>query len=139
MSENWKKAERLVSGILGGRLTPGSGNKGLKGDVYIPGSSRWMVEVKSTESDSMSVHRNWLEKLTLEGGTRELALVVAMGLRLYVYINEETRTGPEPSWKTRVVREPLPETLESSKFVWRLIETDEWRRLVLEDVRGDLR
>lgn len=53
-----------------GRLTPGSGNKGIKGDVWKPTTSPYfqgrMYEAKTTEKASMKVERGWLEKLERE-------------------------------------------------------------------------
>jgi len=46
-----------------GKLTPGSGNKRIKGDVWKSGR---MYEAKVTDAKSIKVEREWLEKLEKE-------------------------------------------------------------------------
>lgn len=80
----WRKVEKDVRRRSGGRDTPGSGNKGIKGDVqttktlnedgsYDPG---WHIEVKCTDNDRIIVQSLWFEKLIKESGRRHPALVV---------------------------------------------------------------
>lgn len=66
-----KRQESVIqkTGVRG-KLTPGSGNKGIKGDVWKKSSSPFfggrMYEAKTTEKASMKVERGWLEKLERE-------------------------------------------------------------------------
>lgn len=80
----WRKVERNVRRLSGGRETPGSGNKGIKGDVQTTktlnedGSydSGWQIEVKCTEAEKFTVQNLWFEKLIKECGNRKPALVL---------------------------------------------------------------
>lgn len=55
------KQEREVAKRLGGRLTPASGAKDVKGDVRIKGVAR--IECKTTKHESFSVSLKMLHKL----------------------------------------------------------------------------
>lgn len=50
------------------RVTPGSGAlPGAKGDIeYSVGELDFLIESKSTVRDSLSIQRNWLNKISLE-------------------------------------------------------------------------
>lgn len=66
---SFKRHERGVRKALGGVETVGSGNKGMKGDVWAgdrDAGQRLMVECKATEKRSISVKLDWLEKLVQE-------------------------------------------------------------------------
>lgn len=58
-----KRQEKSAAKTLGGRTTVGSGNKGMKGDVW---AGNLMVECKSTDKRSISLKLDWLEKLVRE-------------------------------------------------------------------------
>lgn len=66
-----KRQESVIkrTGAIG-KLTPGSGNKGIKGDVWKKSSTPFlngrMYEAKTTEKASMKVERAWLVKLEQE-------------------------------------------------------------------------
>ena len=60
------KQEKKVAKQLGGRVQPNSGaTPFLKGDVI---SDNWLIECKTqlTSKNSMSIKREWLEKLEEE-------------------------------------------------------------------------
>ena len=59
-----QRSEKKIARKMGGRLTPGSGSRWhSKGDIATPDE---LVEVKSTANESMTVHRQWLEKIREE-------------------------------------------------------------------------
>lgn len=53
--------EKQVAAKLGGRLTPGSGSKSIKGDVRVKGIAR--IECKTTSRKSFSVTVDMFQKL----------------------------------------------------------------------------
>lgn len=55
------KQEASLAKTLGGRVTPGSGNKDVKGDVRIRGMAR--IEAKTTSNKSFSVTREIINKI----------------------------------------------------------------------------
>ena len=55
------KQERELAAKLGGKRTPGSGSKSVKGDVRIKGVAR--VEAKCTRHKSFSVTLDMIEKI----------------------------------------------------------------------------
>ena len=55
------KQERELAGKLGGKTTPGSGSKAVKGDVRIKGLAR--VEAKCTRRKSFSLTLDTIEKI----------------------------------------------------------------------------
>lgn len=61
------KQEKAVAKVTGGAQTPNSGAASIKGDVLTNGGSyesSWLVEckTKTTNSDSISIKREWFEK-----------------------------------------------------------------------------
>jgi hypothetical protein len=60
-----KRQEKLImnTGAEKGRMTPGSGNKGIKGDVWKRGK---MYEAKTTQGRQITVKMDWLQKLETE-------------------------------------------------------------------------
>ncbi len=60
-----REQERGAASRYGGRLTPGSGSKPIKGDVHLT-DLRVMVECKTTETASYRVALGTLEKLSVE-------------------------------------------------------------------------
>lgn len=64
LSPSHKRAarqERDLAKQLGGRVTPGSGNLRIKGDVRVTGFTR--VECKTTKRRSFSVNMDMLDKI----------------------------------------------------------------------------
>lgn len=53
--------EKQVASLLGGKTTPGSGSKSLKGDVRVKGVAR--IECKTTSKKSFSVTTEMFHKL----------------------------------------------------------------------------
>ena len=58
-----KKQESELATRLGGKITPGSGNKLIKGDVRVNKVVR--VECKTTKNKSFSVTQDMLDKIEL--------------------------------------------------------------------------
>lgn len=56
-----KKQERELAGRLGGKLTPASGARDIKGDVRIKNVVR--IEAKTTKNASFSVTREMIDKI----------------------------------------------------------------------------
>ena len=71
-----KKQESSLAKTLGGRVTAGSGNKDVKGDVRVKGVAR--IEAKTTLNKSFSVTRDMIDKIeTAAVGAGEVpALIV---------------------------------------------------------------
>jgi Holliday junction resolvase len=62
-----RKHEKALANLMGGHGTIGSGNKGMKGDVWAAvGPERFMIECKATEKDRLAIKAEWLEKLNRE-------------------------------------------------------------------------
>lgn len=57
--------EKAWAKLLGGRVTPGSGNQNTKGDVRVKGVMR--LEMKCTEKKSFSITREMAEKIEQAG------------------------------------------------------------------------
>lgn len=115
--KNWERAEEIVRKLCGGRRTPGSGNKGLKGDVQIWASS-WMLEVKQTDSDVLTLQADWFHELEKERARYDVALVIFFELRGYVYWQEGLPSEPK-TWRTmNVSEEDLPPVIDLEKTRW---------------------
>jgi len=76
-----RESERRLSGRLPGRATPASGGlEGAKGDHYV---DDYMVEAKATSAASMTLKRDWLDKVSREarsaGKTPALAVTFVTG------------------------------------------------------------
>ncbi len=56
-----RKQENSLAKTLGGRVTAGSGNKDIKGDVRVKGVVR--LEAKTTKNNSFSVTRDIINKI----------------------------------------------------------------------------
>lgn len=130
---DWKKAERAVELLTGGKLTPGSGNGRVKGDVCVGGDD-WCIEVKSTQRPAMIVHRTWLttlEKLRFKSDL-VLVLVTPQWTCAFMFANEADGVHrSEQTWRTCTVRhadgQTDPDVLRASECgVWRaLLSMDE--------------
>ena len=57
------KQEREIAHRVGGRVTPGSGARDVKGDVRVKGLLR--IECKTTKNKSFSVTQEMLEKIEM--------------------------------------------------------------------------
>lgn len=68
-TEHGRKAEKSVAAQLRAKLTPASGAlDSAKGDMVMPSSNgtRFRIESKATERDSMAVKLDWLLKIREE-------------------------------------------------------------------------
>lgn len=84
--------EGLVTKQLAGIATIGSGNKGMKGDVWAgdpDAGQRLMVECKATERDSVVLKLAWLDKLAKEARESNREPVLAVRYR---------KDGDEHDW-----------------------------------------
>lgn len=114
----WEQAERLVKQATGGRYTPGSGNKGTKGDVTV--GYEWMLEVKQTSKNHMDLKRLWFDKLETYYTSKSLGLILFFGLTGYPYIFRYSNQS-KSDWKSlRVTEDNLPETICTDKGSWEL-------------------
>lgn len=122
---DWERAQNLVATATGGKVTPGSGNGHQKGDVV---TDTWMFEVKQTSGSSMTIQRNWLDKLVKEAGNKECALVIFFELRGYVYFRTtESSLLNLEEWKSvTVLEDSLPICLSYDTGLWKL---GEWKEL----------
>lgn len=119
--KNWEKAEQIVARHIGGRRTPGSGNRYIRGDVKAPGRR---VEVKQTDTGAMSIEREWLEDLEAIEAREgvEVAFAVFFGLAGYAYYPTGSK-GPYVPWQQRrAAPDSMPETLETARQTWELDE-----------------
>lgn len=70
-----RKQEASLAKTLGGRVTAGSGNKDIKGDVRIKGMAR--IEAKTTKNKSFSVTADMINKIeTAAVGAGEVPAIV---------------------------------------------------------------
>lgn len=58
-----RQSEKSVAKKLGGSLTPASGAGQSKGDIQL---GDFMLECKSTKTDTLSIRRDWLQKVFRE-------------------------------------------------------------------------
>lgn len=126
--ETWQDAEHYVGSLIKGKRTPGSGAKRIKGDVRV--GKRWIIEVKHTTKTSMTVNRDWLDKLEREQDSGEIALAVAFKDSIHFYVQD---TGPLelPVWKSVLVRpEEMPNELTSTTFIYRYYDEHTFKQLV---------
>ena len=70
-----RRSEKDLARKMGGKQTPASGASGMKGDIHL---ESFMIECKSTSTDTLSIKREWLLKVAREalsaGKTPALAL-----------------------------------------------------------------
>jgi Holliday junction resolvase len=115
--KDWEKAEEIVAKSLGGRRTPGSGNKGLRGDVRKPG---YLVEVKQTSKDVLTIKAEWLDELLMLSNKSEVAIAIFFDLHGYVYFLDSKVTNSEV-WSTKAFREnTLPDSFNYLGHIWEL-------------------
>lgn len=116
--KDWERAEEIVSSLIKGKITPGSGNGRIKGDVH---NKQIVVEVKQSEGPDFTIKREWLEKLTKQAPRdKEFAIAFFIGLRGTVYFPHNAFHYEEPTWATLTVKdEDFPSTLTSSTHIWK--------------------
>lgn len=80
----FSRHEGRVAATLGGIGTIGSGNKGMKGDVWAgdrDAGQRLMVECKATETSSVVLKLDWIDKLAKEARESSHEPVLAVRYR----------------------------------------------------------
>jgi hypothetical protein len=116
MLSDWELAEKKVKDLTGGRFTPASGAKKVKGDVRV---EDYMLEVKQTSKETLAFQHLWLEKLERYRHKYELAIVIFFELRGYVYYYKGPKIGI--NWKTLSLKEDkLPTIINSQTGEWEL-------------------
>lgn len=107
-------------------MTPGSGNKNIKGDIQ---TKNWILEVKQTCKDTMTLDYSWLTKLMYEGydTNKDVCIVLFFGLRGYPYYFKPVLGFPSSDPATKELKESdLPHFIHTEFGWW---EKDEWESL----------
>lgn len=107
--KQFKSHEKKVATALGGIGTIGSGNKGMKGDVWAgdrDAGQRLMVECKMTEKDAVQLKLAWIRKLVREA--REASHEPVLALRLH-FEGAARDYGMVPLNRALVLDPPLAE------------------------------
>jgi hypothetical protein len=114
--KNWIRAEERVANLIGGKRTPGSGNKHIRSDVT---KGNYSVEVKQTDSDKLTVHKEWLEELETFTN-KECCIALFIGLYGVVYYPMGYKSNNEmTNWKTKTVAiGSFPDFLHTNKQIW---------------------
>jgi len=113
----WSQFERELRVYLGGKGTPGSGNKGVKGDVRLPGVC---IEAKQTDKDSIYLQSDWfskLEELYLKQNLEIVALALCVNNAVYVYYLDSNQKGKTN--KSSTVGPEFPEVWYTGKYKWK--------------------
>ena len=126
--KDWEKAEQIICSLTGGKRTPGSGNKGIKGDVRIRGVSS-LIECKQTAGDTMTLQYAWIKELEGFSTKFDVVLVIFFGLRGYVYWHVGPGEPGDP-WVTRTLHEEdLPRRFTTNRSAWELDDLESLREL----------
>lgn len=89
-SPGWKQQEKRLARDFKGKVTPGSGNQDhSKGDVKMELA---LLEAKSTEKNSISLKKEWLEKIDDEAVGEGLR-IPALGITF-----TNVKPGTEKDW-----------------------------------------
>jgi len=88
--DHGRKAERQAARRLGGKLSPGSGNGGVKGDYTV---DQFKIENKATIHESLSIKRDWLLKIKQE--SKEIGKVPALAIQ---YVDGQGTPKKNGSW-----------------------------------------
>jgi hypothetical protein len=128
--KDWARAEEIVRQMSGGRITPGSGNQRLKGDVRVGRST--IIEVKQTDQRTLNIQREWFDKLERESEAEQLILAVFFELRgsTYWWVGYNDEDRPWIQWSTMSVKEGrLPEEIRTEESIWELRPLQSLREL----------
>lgn len=134
--KDWARAEEIVRQMSGGRITPGSGNQKIKGDVRVGRTA--VIEVKQTDQPTLNIQREWFDKLERESEAEQLVLAVFFELRGYTYwwvgYNDDWEEWGDAlsahRWSTMGVKEAgLPEEIKTEESVWELRPLQSLREL----------
>lgn len=125
--EYWEQAQNIVAKNVLGKVTPGSGNGRVKGDIVKEGI---VIEVKQTCKESYSLSRKTLNKLMVQAKKNRSIFVVVFQLRPYAYLLEPS-SEEYNDWKSMTLTENnLPSEIYTSvETRWRLVTWEEIRNL----------
>lgn len=116
---DWELAQDHLAKRLGGKVTPGSGNGRLKGDVIC---DDLIFEVKQTSKTKISIQRRWFNKLLKEANGKHPAFAIYFKLVPYIYVLETEVHTEDIEWKSKVLDEAnLPDVIYTQRNqLWRL-------------------
>lgn len=126
----WKRYEKRVAELVGGRRVPGSGCGYRKGDVWL---DDWMLECKLTTKPTYNLTVHTLDKLaqqSLEVGLGAALIILfhrSYGVADMAAVVLERRGEYRPDWKSR--RLSYQQLLDQQRLVSRY---GEWRVITLE-------
>jgi Holliday junction resolvase len=123
---NWEKLEQRIANITGGKITPGSGNKQIKGDVIV---NNYMIECKYTEKDNISIKHEWFRKLEKFRTSKDLCLVIGLGPEIFPYFFIRTHNKNLEWENIKVNNTNLPKEIETNNGVWELGNTEDLKNL----------
>jgi hypothetical protein len=134
----WEKAEKKVARKIGGRVSPGSGNGYLEGDVK---NDSLLVEMKETSRPYMTFHIDWLYKI-LDEATRNrripvLGIEFGDGTQIFIVPNRYVDTSESKlhNWMNRSTTRIRPGDLEEEDVIhtvygkWTIVSIDALRIL----------
>ena len=117
----WRELELRARLLTGGKLTPGSGNKNIKGDVVLPSV---IIECKYSSQETFTIQYEWLRRLELFNPSKECILYCGTKTRNFCYYLSRSTSRPQ-SWKTRTLHiNKLPLFIGTEAFVWTLEDED---------------
>lgn len=126
--KDWATAEEIVRQMTGGRITPGSGNQKIKGDVRV--GRHTIIEVKQTDGQKMTIQREWFDKLERESQAEQLILAIFFQLHGHTYWWVEDNKEEWTEWSTMTVKQScLPEEIRTKDSVWELQPLQSLREL----------
>jgi len=127
--KDWEEAQRILANVVGGKVTPGSGNGRVKGDVVKEGLT---FEVKQTEKKVFTLKKYDLRKLLNQAKNNLAVFVIFFELRGYAYVysrisNNSAQCVP---WKSKTLKEGnLPIEIYDEDSKWELISWAELKEL----------
>lgn len=125
---DWEQAELLVARLVNGKITPGSGNGRLKGDIR---TDSLILEVKQTSKSYYTLNIKSLRKLKIQSKNYTPVFVIAFELRCYPFILRKGDYKNEwVMWNSlRITEETIPHHLYSSEdAMWELIKWENLRK-----------
>lgn len=124
----WKRAEIIVSDLILGTLTPGSGRGRLKGDVV---TDTIICEIKQTSQPTYTLARSTLNKIKYHSRGRHSIFAIVFELRPYAYLLKKGENLPYKDWSAMTLTEScLPEIIITGPSAyWELTSWEQIRNL----------